>query len=223
MSLVETQNTIILPENIKVTESSGAIDLYENIFTEEISKKLIEAFEEANNNPSCPIKYSNALIGDGNDGGSVRSNLTMSIFEHNDIHNNPCLCQINSAVQFIKDQLSLFVRHYCIKYDLEIAFDEGLQVLKYSPGRQYKVHTDYGPGVEHRVLSGLIYINPGEYEGGGTYFSNFNHTVNPDSPALALFPSNYAYRHAARPVFDGYKYAIVTWFGPPWAVNRWQR
>jgi hypothetical protein len=220
MSSLNFKNDIVLPEHVKLTETAGAIDLYESIFDKEISKKLIDAFENADYITNCPIKYNNAQVGLGEDGGSVRSNLTMNIFEHDDINGIPCSCEINSVVNFIRDQLSLFVRYYSMKYEVEIAFDEGLQVLKYGPGRQYKSHTDYGPGAEHRVLSGLIYINPGDYEGGGTYFNNFNYTVNPKEPALALFPSNYAYRHAARPVFEGFKYAIVTWFGPPWAVNR---
>jgi prolyl 4-hydroxylase len=217
MSFIEVPVSTVLPEDVEMTSTAGAIEIYENIFSEDVSKKIISHLEDANDNRLCPIEYSKALVGDGHDGGSVRSNLTMSIFEHDDINGNPCQCGINELVSFIKEKLSLFVRYYSEKYEVEIAFDEGLQVLKYSPGRQYKAHTDYGPGAQHRVLSGLIYINPGQYEGGGTYFTNFNYTVNPQKPALALFPSNYAYRHAARPVFEGFKYAIVTWFGPPWS------
>jgi hypothetical protein len=201
---------------------AGAIDIYENIFSVDTSKKIIKIFEDASESSLCPLSYSGALIGGGDPGGAVRSNVTMNIEEHWDSDNNPCSCGINDVVVFIREKLSLFVRHYSEKYRIDIAFDEGLQLLKYGPGRQYKPHVDYGPGAEHRVLSGLIYLNPGDYVGGGTYFTNFDYTVEPENPSLALFPSNYAYEHAARPVFDGYKYAIVTWFGPPWTqVNRW--
>ena len=144
----------------------------------------------------------------------------MDLYNHNNIYNEACQCEVNNIHNFIKEKLSICVRHYSSKYGVEIAFDEGLQLLKYGPGKQYKPHTDYGPGAEHRVLSGLIYLNPGEYLGGGTYFTNFDYLVDPQTPTLALFPSNYAYQHAARPVFDGFKYAIVTWFGPPWFEKR---
>jgi hypothetical protein len=217
MNFGAVDNPVLLPEDVTVTTFAGAIDVYENIFSEEIADKLISSFEEANNDAFCPISYNNAKIGFGVDGGQIRSNVTMNLFNHNDITNAPCSCNINKVVTFIQEKLSLFVRHYSIKYDVEIAFDEGLQLLKYGPGKQYKPHVDHGPGgADHRVLSGLIYINPEAYVGGGTHFLNFDTVIQPKKPALALFPSNYAYRHEARPVFEGFKYAIVTWFGPPW-------
>lgn len=217
MDFNNIQNPILIPDDVYNKTVAGAIEIFENIFTKDVSIKLINAIEEADKNFLCPIKYQNAQIGEGADGGAVRSNLTMSIYEHNDINNLECKCEINKVFLFIKEKLSLFVRYYSYKYDIEIAFDEGLQVLKYGPGKQYKPHTDHGAGkADHRILSGLIYLNPGDYLGGGTHFVNFDYTIQPEKPALALFPSNYAYQHAARPVFDGYKFAIVTWFGPPW-------
>lgn len=206
---------INIPDNITINTFAGAIDVYEGIFTEETSLKIIESLESSSKNKLCPIIYNDAQVGQGFPGGSVRSNLTMSLFEHDNVDGLKCECSINEIIHFIKEKLSLYVRYYSEKYDVDIAFDEGLQVLKYEPGRQYKAHIDWGPGAEHRMLSGLIYLNPGHYIGGGTYFTNFDITINPDKPSLALFPSNYAYMHSARPVFDGYKYAIVTWFGPP--------
>jgi len=221
MIFVNSDSSIVIPNDIKIKTSAGAIDLYQNIFSKEIGLRMIESFENANKDPLCPLIYSNASIGNGEDGGQIRSNLVMGLNNHKNIYNTECFCEINSIVDFIKEKLSLFVKYYSEKYSVEIAFDEGLQLLKYSPGKRYKAHTDYGPdGAEHRVLSGLIYLNPGEYLGGGTYFVNFKEMVNPETPSLALFPSNYAYQHAAQPVFEGYKYAIVTWFGPPWFIGR---
>jgi hypothetical protein len=210
-------------DGVEVKTFAGAIDVYQNIFNKDTAKEMVSSFEEANSNPLCPLSYSNAKIGDNHDGGSIRSNVIMGLNYHNDIYNNECTCKINSILNFLKEKLSTFVTIYSEKYEVEIAFDEGLQLLKYGPGKQYKAHTDYGPwGAEHRVVSGLIYINPGEYLGGGTQFVNFQETIMPETPSIALFPSNYAYRHAAQPVFEGYKYAIVTWFGPPWFMNREQ-
>ena len=210
-------NAFKIPEDVDVTTYAGAIDVYENIFNEEVSNKIISIVENADKNPACPIKYDHATVGGGQDGGNFRSNVSMSLFSHSD----ECTCKINETLHFLKEKLSLFVRHYSHKYDVEIAFDEGLQVLKYSPGKQYKAHIDYGPGAaSSRVLSGLMYLNPKKYLGGGTYFVNFNETIDPSFPSIALFPSNYAYKHSARPVFEGNKYAIVTWFGPPWEVNK---
>jgi hypothetical protein len=210
-------NTEELPAGVSVRTEAGCIDVYENIFTPEISRKIIEIFEEANELEGCPCKFESAFVGHGTPGGDYRSNLTMNLGPHNNLYGEACSCRIHEVFIFLKEIFSSCVRHYCDKYEVEIAFDEGFQILKYSPGKEYKAHCDYGPGAaEHRVVSGLIYINPDEYEGGGTYFQNYNVNIKPSSPAVALFPSNYAYTHRAKAVLDGVKYAIVTWLGPPW-------
>jgi predicted 2-oxoglutarate/Fe(II)-dependent dioxygenase YbiX len=102
------------------------------------------------------------------------------------------------------------VKKYTTYYNIDVYSDEGLNLLKYESYDKYNYHTDHGPGLS-RAISGLIYLNPGEYEGGGTTFKHFNYTIDPESPALVLFPSNYPYLHAADPVTSGVKYIIVTW------------
>jgi predicted 2-oxoglutarate/Fe(II)-dependent dioxygenase YbiX len=102
------------------------------------------------------------------------------------------------------------VKQYTSYYDVDVSGDDGLSLLKYESYDKYEFHTDYGVG-NHRQVSCLIYLNPGEYEGGGTTFKHFEYTINPDSPLLVLFPSNYPYLHAANPVLSGKKYIIVTW------------
>lgn len=205
-----------LPENIVVTTEAGCIDIFENVFSKDISKKIIEIVEESNELLECPILYSNASIGDGRPGGSIRSNLLLEIIPHLNNFDQPCSCRIQEIHAFIQEIFAKCVRYYSEKYEIEIAYDEGFQLLKYSPGKEYKPHCDQGPGVEWRVLSGLILLNPDEYEGGATYFNNYDINIKPKNPSIVLFPSNYAYTHRARAVLDGTKYAIVTWFGPPW-------
>jgi len=212
------QNTSLpqLPAGITVSTEAGCIDIFNNVFSEEISNKIIEIFEEADNISDCPIKYSDALVGNNEPGGEIRSNLILPVQNHYSNSGEQCSCRINDALSFIQEIFSSCVRHYCEKYNLEIAFDEGFQLLKYYPGKEYKPHCDYGPGSDWRVLSGLIYLNPSKYEGGATYFVNYQTNINPQSPSIVLFPSNYAYTHRARAVLSGVKYAIVTWMGPPW-------
>lgn len=207
-----------LPNGAVVKTEAGCIDVYENIFSQEISKKIIDIIEEANSIDGCPCKFNDAFIGSGIHGGDFRSNQTMNLGEHESLYGGPCSCRIPEVSLYLQDIFSQCVRNYCQKYDLDIAFDEGFQILKYHPGKEYKAHCDYGPGTaEHRVLSGLIYLNPSEYHGGGTYFTNFDINIKPSTPSVALFPSNYAYTHRAKAVLEGIKYAVVTWLGPSWA------
>jgi hypothetical protein len=102
------------------------------------------------------------------------------------------------------------IKKYCNYYDVDVLADEGLSLLKYESYDKYEFHVDEGPG-KNRIVSCLIYLNPGEYEGGGTTFKHFNYTINPLAPSLVLFPSNYPYLHAADPVSKGKKYIVVTW------------
>lgn len=221
MEFIENDGMLPPPDNVDPVVVAGAIEIYNNIFDENAAKKIIDIAEGADKNINCPVSFTEATVGEsGAPGGSVRSNVVLEIVEHKDYNDNICSCGLGEASKFVRERLSLFVRYYSSKYDIPIAFDEGLQLLKYSPGRRYRAHIDDGPGVEHRVVSGLIYLNPTEYTGGGTYFTNFDYNIHPDVPSLALFPSNYAYRHEARPIFEGTKYAIVTWFGPPWARRK---
>jgi hypothetical protein len=198
---------------------AGCIEIFDNVISEEASKKIIKIFEDCDKNVNCPAKYSNARVGAGinsSDGGMYRSNQTMNFSRHD------CKtpdCKINEAYEYIIKIYDSCVKIYEKKYGVEIGFDEGFQVLKYSPGNQYKAHSDQGPGHDWRTVSGLILLNPKEYVSGGTHFVNFNVTVKPENPSIILFPSNYAYTHSARPVLEGIKYAIVTWMGPPWAIG----
>lgn len=209
-----------LPNDVVVRTEAGCIDIYENIFSKDISKKIIEIIEEATKITECPFSFDISYIGNGAPGGDFRSNLSMTLDIHNNISDEPCSCRIQEVFTYLREIFSQCVRFYCEKYKVEIAFDEGFQMLKYSPGKEYKAHCDYGPGSEHRVLSGVIYINPSEYDGGGTYFENFKVNIKPSTPSIALFPSNYAYTHRAKAVLDGIKYAVVTWLGPPWEMKQ---
>ena len=209
-------NTFTSLEGVTNRTVAGCIEIFENVFSNETSDRLVKIFEDASSDPLCPQEFNPALVNFGDPGLNIRSNNTMTIEPHEDINGEDCSCQIAEASRFLREKFVPCVNFYQQKYGVDVGFDEGLELLKYSPGQEYKAHSDYGPGSEHRVVSGLIYINPGHYEGGGTQFVNYDLNLKVDTPSIVLFPSNYAYAHAAKPVFSGYKYAVVTWLGPSW-------
>lgn len=191
----------------------GAIAIYKNIMTSEQAKKLIDTYESVSADPQSQTTLVGAGVGKENkDGGNVRSNLLMVIdpMPDNDEEWN---LKLIDATSFVRERIAACVRDYSEEFGIEIAYDEGLQLLKYGPGKQYKAHMDQGPGMMYRMLSGVLYLNPTEYEGGSTYFLHHDVNVHPETISLALFPANYAYLHQAKPVMTGTKYAIVTWFG----------
>lgn len=207
----------------------GCIEIYDDFITEEQAKSIIEDCEEIGvNDVVTNWNWQDATHGDDHSNGKetkIRTNDMLHISslgfvptgtepyrrlqEKRSMHLRDNALSIH---QMINQKLIKYVGDYCERYRINIQFDEGYSILKYSEGQEYKVHTDYSESLP-RYLSALILLNPKDYEGGGTYFSHFEEEVKPDSPALVLFPSNYAYAHQALPVTSGTKYAIVTWLG----------
>ena len=120
----------------------------------------------------------------------------------------------NETLPFWAQEVQKFyieaVNDYRNHFDLLINQDEGFNMLRYEKTNKYDFHVDTS-WTNYRVLSGLIYLNPSEYQGGETFFKYFDLKVKPEKPTIVLFPSNYIYLHAAMPVEEGVKYILVTW------------
>ena len=102
----------------------------------------------------------------------------------------------------------------------EVRAGEPLQVLRYSPGQQYREHSDALPGVapsEQRVLTFLVYLNQ-DYEGGETAFPRIGLKVGGRLGDGLLFrnatpagePDPLAI-HAGLPVVSGVKHLASRW------------
>lgn len=172
-------------------ELAPAIEQYE--FSEDLAKDIIKLVESDDS-----IVWDRSLVGHG-DEKDIRTSDQMN-FD----------MQAPFASARVKDYFVKCVNHYMEKHDIFITQDEGLTLLRYSESKKYDFHAD-GNWSSYRVTSALIYLNPSEYEGGETYFKLFDLKIKPEKPALVLFPSNYAYIHAAMPVTKGTKYIFVSW------------
>jgi hypothetical protein len=100
------------------------------------------------------------------------------------------------------------VGKYAKEFGVDLTLMEDASVQKYEPGQLYKSHIDAGPG-QPRVISALVYLN--DTDGGDTYFNEFDWGVTPKEGTLVIFPSNYIYRHEAKPPNSGLKYAVAYW------------
>lgn len=212
--LLDEDNPIILPAGVVNRTEAGCVEIFENIFSDEVAQKIIDAVEKSHSDIFCPLSFGPAFIGsEGQEGGDFRSNLVMPMDRHHSVNGTECDCGINEIEEYLKEIYVTCVKFYQEKYQVYVQWDEGFQLLKYGPGKEYKPHSDAGPGHDQRIVSGIIYLNPSHYEGGGTYFLNYKYNLKPSVPSIALFPSNYAYTHRAKAVLSGTKYAIVTWMG----------
>jgi prolyl 4-hydroxylase len=111
----------------------------------------------------------------------------------------------------------------------DVSCGEPLHILRYTPGQEYKPHTDSMPGeANQRVWTMLVYLSD-DYEGGATtfpqtglefrgavgdalIFCNIDATGRPEPASL----------HAGLPVTQGVKWLATRWIRArpyhPWAV-----
>lgn len=104
-------------------------------------------------------------------------------------------------------------------YATRIEWFEWPDVLLYSAGGRYRLHTDADlrdePGGRwHRALdrdvSLLVYLND-DFAGGQLEFPTRGETIQPEAGMLVAFPSDHRFAHAALPVETGKRYVIVSW------------
>ena len=95
---------------------------------------------------------------------------------------------------------------------------EPLQVLRYSPGQEYRPHFDYLEANENpRPWTALIYLNE-DYEGGATRFVKTGHEVRGRTGDVIVFCNSDGSgardplaEHAGLPVTSGIKYLATRW------------
>ena len=72
----------------------------------------------------------------------------------------------------------------------------------------FDTHVDVGDhNSARRFLVCFLYLNDVE-EGGTTDFPKIEHTITPKCARILVFPPNWMYRHAGRPVTKGVKYIL---------------
>jgi len=88
-----------------------------------------------------------------------------------------------------------------------------IQVLKYEKNGKYKFHTDHGPYIS-RTIS-CIYLVNDDYEGGELCFKfpgqDQELIIEKKSNRMIVWPSNFLYPHAVKPVIKGIRYSVVSW------------
>lgn len=106
--------------------------------------------------------------------------------------------------------------------NIPIEHGDGLQILKYMPGQEYKEHFDFFASTSkassnNRISTLVMYLNDVE-EGGETYFPKLNFSVTPQKGMAVYF--EYFYHdahlneqtlHAGLPVIKGEKWIATQW------------
>ncbi len=102
--------------------------------------------------------------------------------------------------------------------ETDVGCGEPLHILRYTPGQEYKPHTDGMPGeANQRIWTVLIYLNEG-YDGGATSFSRLGIDFRGAAGDALIFYNvdafgapNMATLHAGLPVTQGEKWLATRW------------
>ncbi|MFS0688795.1 2OG-Fe(II) oxygenase [Sporosarcina sp. 179-K 8C2 HS] len=105
---------------------------------------------------------------------------------------------------------------------IPIEHGEGLQILRYTPGQQYKAHHDFFSSSSkvvnnNRISTLVMYLNDVE-EGGETFFPQLNFSVSPKKGMAVYFEYFYNNQalneltlHGGAPVIKGEKWVATQW------------
>ena len=115
---------------------------------------------------------------------------------------------------FIKLEIERLYNYYQIKFPkMKSSKINQIDLLKYSPGGKYEVHTDHFT-TSTRHLSIIINLND-DYEGGDLIFTDQKEKeikrLKLGKGSIVFFPSNFMYPHSIQPITKGTRYSIVSW------------
>ncbi|MDW0117504.1 2OG-Fe(II) oxygenase [Sporosarcina thermotolerans] len=131
-----------------------------------------------------------------------------------------------SSSMFIEESENEFVvrveNRISIIMNIPIEHGEGLQILRYTPGQQYKAHYDFFSSTNkvinnNRISTLVMYLNDVE-EGGETFFPKMNFSVSPKKGMAVYFEYFYNDQnlneltlHGGAPVIKGEKWVATQW------------
>lgn len=179
----------------KIQRVAGAIEVHDDVITNH--RQVLDEIKAQNN-------WQDAFIGIDSDAKrdlSIRDNDVHWV-DPFDFRTPPLLFEFVRNVWFKLDD-------YGLRYERPFSSLESVNINRYLPGQQYHAHVDAG-GQSRRVISAVLYLND-DFTGGETEFPLFGETITPKAGRLVIFPSNYAYVHAALPPTKGTKYSAAFW------------
>ncbi|MCM3177417.1 2OG-Fe(II) oxygenase [Cytobacillus horneckiae] len=106
--------------------------------------------------------------------------------------------------------------------NIPVEHGDGIQILKYTPGQEYKAHFDFfsstnRASINNRISTIVIYLNDVEH-GGETFFPKLNFSVSPKKGMAVYFEYFYNDKelneqtlHGGAPVIAGEKWVATQW------------
>jgi hypothetical protein len=106
-------------------------------------------------------------------------------------------------------------------YNLEFpVYSDTLQLIRWFPGMEQRPHADDMTnseikGFEHRAFGSIIYLND-DYQGGRTFYPNFDIEIVPEAGSLAVHPGDPEHLHGVTKIENSVRYTIASF----WTFNK---
>ena len=108
-----------------------------------------------------------------------------------------------------KDYISQwpFLQENSTKFEIGV-----FNLQRYKPGQHFKkIHTErFSVESLHRIFVFMTYLNDVE-DGGSTYFSHYDLTINPKKGLTLIWPAEWTHAHRGNILRKGSKYIITGW------------
>jgi hypothetical protein len=104
-------------------------------------------------------------------------------------------------------------KEYNLNYEV---YSDTLQIVRWFPEMEQPPHADdmsntIIEGFDHRAFGSIIYLND-NYEGGKTYYPNFNFEINPEIGKLAIHPGDFEHLHGVTKIKNNIRYTIASFW-----------
>lgn len=191
-NIIKTEDREI---NIVARLEEPLIVVLENVLSDEECDGLIEMSKD---------KMNRSKIGVTHEVNEIRTSSSM-FFQENEYD---ILTKIEKRISTI---MNIPVEH-----------GEGIQILKYTPGQEYKAHFDFFTSSSiaaknNRISTIILYLNDVEH-GGETFFPKLNFSVSPRKGMAVYFEYFYNDKnineltlHGGAPVITGEKWVATQW------------
>ena len=192
-------------------KTKNFISIYDNALTPEECKSMIDYFES--NDEYWSLRQDGMMLGDTIIKEWKDSQDRTMVF------NNNGYFQDNLVNQIILKSINFYIEKYKEENpEVDMLYSWALRnsynLQKYEPNGGYrKLHCEnYNTGDYHsNVLVWMFYLNTVK-EGGGTYFSNYDLTINAEEGRLVLWPPYWTHMHKGVVSKTSEKYIATGWF-----------
>lgn len=180
------------------------IGVYEKAVPHDMCQKIINYFEDNKN-----LQFRGRFIKDGEIRRipEVKDSIDMTLDLFDEIDPSVILRRI---IEFYTDQ---YIHKYRSTFIISpFSAEREYNLQRYKPGQGYHaLHCEnYGPGV-NRVLAWALYLNT-VTDGGGTYFSEYDKTIDAVEGTFTIFPAFWTHTHKGIVSNTETKYIATGWY-----------